>query len=65
MIDEFPLISRTLSNVLNSHAEHLSALHYVPHFMDTSWLLLVPVETEVDLQLLETRFVVIHLAINR
>jgi len=22
MIDEFPLISRTLSNVLNSHAEH-------------------------------------------
>jgi len=26
----------------------ISALHHVPFFMDRIWLLLVPVETEVD-----------------
>ena len=30
----------------------ISALHYVPHFMDRICLLLVPFETEIDLQLL-------------
>jgi len=42
-----------------------SALHNVPHFMDRIWLFLVPVETEVDLQLLQTRRAVIQLAMNR
>jgi len=35
----------------------ISALHHVPLFMDRIWLLLVPVETEVDLQLPQTRCV--------
>jgi len=43
----------------------VSAFHYVPLFMDRIWLLLVPVETDVDLQLLQTRCVVIQLAMNR
>jgi len=31
-----------------------SALRHVPLFMDRAWLLLVPVKTAVDLQLLQT-----------
>jgi len=69
MNDEFPLIiiaryqyqTRTIL-VLSI----ISALHHVPLFiMDTIWLLLMPVESEVDLQLLQTRCVVIQLAMNR
>jgi len=37
----------------------ISALHHVPLFMDRIWLLLMAVETEVVLQLLQTRCVVI------
>jgi len=66
MIDKFPLISveryQTCSILMLSV---ISALHHVPLFMDRIWLLLVPVETEVDLQLLQTRYVVIQLAMNR
>jgi len=43
----------------------ISALHHVPHFMDIIWLFLVAVETEVDLQLLQTRCALIQLAMNR
>jgi len=43
----------------------ISALHHVLLFMDRIWLLVVPVETEVDLQLLQTKCVVIQLAVNK
>jgi len=43
----------------------ISALHHVPLFMDRMWLLVAPVETEVDLQLLQTSCAVIKLAVNR
>jgi len=43
----------------------MSALHHVPLFMNRIWLLVVPVETKVDLQLLQTRCVVIQLPMNR
>jgi len=33
--------------------------------MDEAWLLLVPVKTAVDLQLLQTKHVVIQIAMNR
>ena len=50
MNDEFPLIIieryQTCSILMLSF---ISALHRVPLFMDRIWLLLVPVETEVDL----------------
>jgi len=39
----------------------ISAFHHVPLFLDGIWLILVLVETKVDLQLLQTRFVVIQL----
>jgi len=42
----------------------LSALHHVSLFMDRIWFLLVRVESEGDLQLLQTRCAVIHLAVN-
>jgi len=42
-----------------------SALHNILLFMDGTWLLVVPVETAVDLQLLETMCVVIQLAKGR
>jgi len=35
--------------MFNSHLSVISALHHVPLFMDRIWLLLVPIETEVDL----------------
>jgi len=66
MNDKFPLISiersETCSILMRSV---ISALHHVPLFMDRIRLLLLPVETEVDLQLLQTRCVVIQLAMNR
>jgi len=43
----------------------ISALHHVPLFMDKSWFILMPVETVLDPQLLQTRCVVIQLAMNR
>jgi len=43
----------------------ISAIHHVPFFMDRFWLLLVPVDTEIDLPLLQRRCVVIQLAMNR
>jgi len=43
----------------------ISALHHVPLFMYGTWLLLQPVKNAVDLQPLQTRCVVIQLAINR
>jgi len=65
MDDEFPLIIieryQTCSILMLSV---ISALHHVPLFMDRIWLLLVPVDTEVDLPLLQTRCVVIQLAMN-
>jgi len=49
MNDEFPLITieryQTCSVFMLSF---ISALHHIPLFMDRIWLLLVPVETEVD-----------------
>jgi len=47
MNDEFPLI------VIEHYqtCSILSALHHIPLFMDKIWLLLVPVEADVDLQL--------------
>jgi len=55
MNDKFPLIvivrCQTCSILMLSI---ISALHHVPLFMDRIWLLLVPVDTEVDLQLLQT-----------
>jgi len=48
--------------VFNSHASPLSELPHVLLFMDRAWLSLVPVKTAVDLQLLQTKFVVIQLA---
>jgi len=66
MDDEFPLIIieryQTCSILM---LIVISALHHVPLFMDRIWLLLVPVDTEVDLPLLQTRCVVIQLAMNR
>jgi len=66
MNDGFPLI------IIESHqtcsilmVSVVSAFHHVPLFVDRIWMLLVPVETEVDLQLLQTRCVVIQLAMNR
>jgi len=48
---EFPLITiecyQTCSNLMLSV---LSALHHVPLFMDSIRLLVVPVETDVDLR---------------
>jgi len=43
----------------------MCSLQHVAFFMDGSWLLLVLVKTAVDLQLLQTRYVVIQLAMNR
>ena len=43
----------------------VSAFHHVQLFMDRIWLLLVTVETDVDLQPLQTRCVVIQLEMNR
>jgi len=56
-----------LSNVLNSHAIQgiISALHHVPLFMGGAWLLQVAVKTAVALQLLQTKYVVIQLAMIR
>jgi len=47
---------RTLSNVLNSYAMQgvIYALHHVLLFMDGAWLLLMPVKTALDLQLLQS-----------
>jgi len=46
---EFPL-NRTLSNVLNSRAQlYIICAPPRPTLMDRIWLLLVPVETEVNL----------------
>jgi len=42
-----------------------SALHHVPLFIDRIWLLLVPVETDVDIQLTQTRWAVIQFAMKR
>jgi len=50
--------NRMISNVLSV----ISALHYVPLFMDRTWLLLVLVKTP---QLLHIRCVVIQLVMNR
>jgi len=41
----------------------ISVLHHVPLFMDRIWLLQAAVETNVDLQLPQTRCVVIQLAL--
>jgi len=57
MNHEFPLI------ILSTKRYIFAPLRPTP--MDRIWLLLVPVETEVDLQLLQTRCVVIQLAMNR
>jgi len=66
MNDEFPLIVieryQTCSVLLLSV---ISAIHYVSLFMDRIWLLPVPVETVGDLQLLQTKCVVIQLATSR
>jgi len=43
----------------------ISALHHAPHFMDIILLLLSASLTEVYLQLLQARCVVIQLAMNR
>jgi len=43
----------------------ISAFHHVPLYMNRIWLLVMSVETEVDLQLLPTKCVVIQLAMNR
>jgi len=43
----------------------ISAFHHFFHFVGGTWLLLVPVKTAVDLQLLQTRCVVIQLPRNR
>jgi len=43
----------------------ISVLHHVPLSVDRIWLLLVTFETEVDQKLLQTRCVVIQLAMNR
>jgi len=53
--------------VLSSHAIQgvISALHHVPLFMDGAWCLLVPVNTVVDLQLLQTKYILIQLAMSR
>jgi len=42
----------------------MSALPHVPLFMDGTWLLLVPVKTAVDLELLPTRCAMIQLVMN-
>jgi len=42
-----------------------SALHHVSLFVDRIWKLLVPVETDVHLQPLQARCVVIQLVMNR
>jgi len=59
--DEFPP-NWTLSNLFNSHA---TAFHHVFHFVDGTWLLLVPVKTAIDFQILQTRCVVIQFLMNR
>ena len=43
----------------------MSALQHVPLVMDGTWLLLVSVKAAVDLQLLQTRYAMIQLAMNR
>jgi len=57
MNDELPLIAieryQTCSNI-NLMVSVVFAIHH------RIWLLLVPVETDVDLQLLQTRCIVIH-----
>jgi len=66
MNDEFPLIIvERYQTCLILMLNVISALHLVPLFMDRIWLLQVAVETEVDLQLLQTRCVVIQLAMNK
>jgi len=42
----------------------IPALHHAPLFMDRIWLLLVLVETGVDVQLLQTRCILIQLEIK-
>jgi len=49
--------------VLNPHAR--ASLHNVPLFMDGYWLLLVLIETTVELQILQTRCAVFQLPMNR
>jgi len=41
-----------------------AVLHHIPLFMDGAWLLLVPLKTALDLQLLQTKYVVIQLAMS-
>jgi len=48
-----------------SYYDVISAFHHVLHFVDGYWMLLVPLKTSVDLQLLQTRCVVIQLPMNR
>ena len=59
----------TLSNVIKSAQFSCEGvvfvLHYVPLFMGGTLLSLMPDKTAVDLQLLQTRCVVIQLAMNR
>jgi len=68
MNEEFPLIFtvryQTCSILMLSV---ISALHHVPLFMDRIWLLLVPVETEVDLHTANRSHKVcsVQLAMNR
>ena len=66
MNDEVPLIIieryQTWSILMPSV---VSELLHAPLFMDWKWLLLAPVETGVDRQLLQTKCVVIQLAVNR
>jgi len=50
-----------LSNVFSV----ISAFHNDPLFMDGTWLLLVLINTAVDLKLLQTSCVVIQFAMNR
>jgi len=57
MNDAFPLI---ISNIIK-HSQFscwISALYYVPLFIDGFGCAVVPAETEVDLQLLRTKCVV-------
>ena len=66
MNDDFPLIImeryQTCSILMLSV---ISVFHHVLLYMNRIWLLVMPVETEVDLQLLPTKCVEIQLAINR
>jgi len=66
MNDDFPLIImeryQTCSILMLSV---ISAFHHVLLYMNRIWMLVMTVETEVDLQLLPTKCVEIQLAINR